>query len=416
MKTKLMVCSDVIHAGTGFSEELRNVLFRLVQTGEYEVYWIGLQHIGYDMNYSDLMWSDLRHTGATIKMVSGRGPPELYGIRGFKRNFHRFAPDLFLMMGDPQHFGPYVKAKEMVPYPLMAYTTLDGLPIHPSWREIFVGVNVTLAMTEWAMLEFQKAGIPTAGYIHHGVNWQWMVSNKIEKYKVRRSFEIPDDVTLFMSWDANQFRKRYDVLLECWKKFHPESKKALLFLYTDSDCFLGWKMEDLIEQIGVPRHTVLLPEDVYGRRKYFEQAEPMEFHRMICQMGDVYVSATGGEGFGKCPVEAFSLGMPAVITDYSACSEVCEKGSILVPTYEGDVGRFRYHDKIKKVQMGLVNQEKFVEALLRLYDNPEERKELGAQAREWAKTFDYDTQIIPGWLDILSRINPDVMLAEMILK
>jgi len=63
-----------------------------------------------------------------------------------------------------------------------------------------------------------------------------------------------------------------------------------------------------------------------------------------------------------------------------------------------------------------VNEEKFVEAMFRLYDNPDERKELGNQGREWAKTFDYDTEIIPAWLDILSRINPDVILAEEVLK
>jgi len=68
------------------------------------------------------------------------------------------------------------------------------------------------------------------------------------------------------------------------------------------------------------------------------------------------------------------------------------------------------------VDCGIVNQEKFVEAMTRLYDNPDEAKELGIQGRLWAKNFDYDTMIIPGWLNILGRINPDLILAEEVLK
>ena len=340
----------------------------------------------------------------------------MFGLRGFKRNFDKYAPDLTMVMGDPKHFAPYVDAKKTIPFPFMVYTTLDGIPIHPSWKETFARVDVSICMTEWALLEFQKAGIPMAGYIHHGVNWQWMVTNEVEKQKVRESYGISNDVTLFMNWDVNQYRKRQDALLRCWKAFKPESKKALLYLHTDFNCHLGWNIEELIEQYDIPRETILLPRDVYGYRKYFEQAEPIEFHKTIIQMADIYVSTTAGEGQGKCSQEALSFGVPVIITDYSACPEVCEKGSILVPTYEGRAGRYRPHDKIGAVDRGIVNEEKFVEAMFRLYDNPDERKELGNQGREWAKTFDYDTEIIPAWLDILSRINPDVILAEEVLK
>ena len=50
---KIMTCSDTIHAGTGFSEEMRHVFFRLVQTGKFQVYWVGLQHVGQEVNIYD---------------------------------------------------------------------------------------------------------------------------------------------------------------------------------------------------------------------------------------------------------------------------------------------------------------------------------------------------------------------------
>jgi len=419
MKTKIMLTTDWACAGTGFSEEMKHVMYRLAATGLYEIYWVGFNYVGHDLDLPDTVFPDIPHTGATIKMLSGVGPPMLYGLKGFQRNFNRFTPDLVFSIGDPKNFEPFVKEKEKgMPFPYITYTTLDGVPIPPRFNDIFRNINVKLSMTEWAMREYHKVGIQIGGHIHHGVNWQWFSTNEFQKTKTRRMFGIPDDTTLFISWDVNQFRKRQDALLSCWKAFKPESKNAKLFLYTDSDMAgsLGWNLENLIKQYDIPRETILLPEDVYGRRKFWEQAEPVEFHRMIASMGDIYVSTTSGEGFGKTLLESLSLGMPVIATDYSAIPEVCEKGSVLVPTYEGPAGRYRAQDQTRMVDCGIVNQEKFVEAMTRLYDNPDEAKELGIQGRLWAKNFDYDTMIIPGWLNILGRINPDLILAEEVLK
>jgi len=107
--------------------------------------------------------------------------------------------------------------------------------------------------------------------------------------------------------------------------------------------------------------------------------------------------------------------MPVIITDYAASSEVHQKGSILVPCYEGRHGRFRHQDKIRGVEAGIVNEEKFTEAMLYLYNNKEERLMLGKEARRWAREFDYDTKIIPQWINLFNSITPeDIMLKEMV--
>ena len=119
----------------------------------------------------------------------------------------------------------------------------------------------------------------------------------------------------------------------------------------------------------------------------------------------------------NCGLEAMSLRIPPIITDYAASSEVHQKGSILVPCYEGRQGRFRHQDRMRGVQAGIVNEEKFVEAMLYLYNNPEERMALGREGRRWAREFDYDTKIIPQWINLFNSISPeDVMLKEMVLE
>jgi glycosyltransferase involved in cell wall biosynthesis len=402
MKTKFMVTSDWTCAGTGFSEELRNIVYRLAQGGEYEIYWIGYNYLGYDIDLPDTVFPDLKHIGATVKCLSGTGPPQLYGLEGFKREYERYSPDFFMSLGDPNNFLPYIKYRHVTNdrFPYIGYSTLDGLPIHPSWSEIFKGLNVSIAMTEWALR---------------------FANNKMEKRKIRRHFGISDDTVLFIDWNTNQHRKRDDALLRCWKEFHPERKNAKLFLYKDSDMSgtLGWHLPALIEQLDVPRETIIFPEDLptpLGRRKFWERAEAPDFHKKIVQMGDVLVSCTSGEGFGKVFLEGLSLGMPVIVTKTAAVQEVCEKGAILISPYDGQAGKFRWPDRHRTVYGDVVNEERFVEAMLRMYDNPSEREELGAQGREWAKEFDYDTQIIPGWEYILGRIDPYAIMTEEMLR
>jgi glycosyltransferase involved in cell wall biosynthesis len=424
MKTKLMVVSDSIQAGTGYSEEMKNISLRLSQTGEYEITYVGYQHLGHPLKIEDTQFDDVPNRNGYVTMVSGTGPPEAYGAYGILRNYDDYTPDMVLAIGDPKNFEPLGVVKKQLGFPLIGYVTLDGTPVHPDFQEGFNSMNVPVTMTEWALDEYHKAGMfphSVGAFIHHGVDWNWLSPSKTLKKRYRNKylskFGVNDDTVIFIDWNSNQFRKRTDALLEMWRDFHPERKNAKLFLYCDWDMStgssaMGWNLETLIKQLDVPRHTVLSPRDVYGKNRFWEQANSPQFHKELCMLGDVYVSATSGEGFGKCFLEAMSLGIPPIYPEYAALTEVCKKGGIPIPLYKGQAGYYRGRDTERKVKAGIVNQELFIDAMTRLYDHKQEREELGKQARMWAKNFDYDDQIIPAWRDMLGRINPDVIMAE----
>lgn len=417
----IMGISDSPFSGTGFSEELRNIFYRLVQTGEFRISWYGLQHTGFPINVPDTIFPDLPHKGAMIKLLGTRGNPMSFGADNFLKHFLTENPEMVFFMGDPRNIVGYVDApyfwKEKYHFPLAMYCTLDGLPIHPSWLNILNKVNVLVAMTEWAQVEFVKIGLAPAA-IHHGIDWySWKPCNTETKTKLRKKYKIPVDATIFVNWDVNQHRKRMDALLRCWSNFKPENKNAKLLLYTQWEemGMMGFDINSLIEQYKIPRESIISPIDLQNSPKYVDCAETPEKLREIASLGDIFVSTTSGEGFGKCSLEALSLGIPVIITDYSACSEVCQKGSILIPTYEGRKGRFTYPSGIRGVESGLVDEEKFTEAMLELYYNVKERRELGMRAREWAKNFDYDGVIIPQWRNLFNLINPDeILLAELL--
>jgi len=413
----LMIISDSPFSGTGFSEELRHILYRLVQTGLFRISWYGLQYTGFPIYIPDSMFPDIPHTGATIKLLGTRGSASPYSLgadSNFVKHYFNENPEAVLFMGDPLTIEPYKRFKENLGFPLYMYVTLDGLPVNEKWLPLLNMVNVLITMTEWAQEEYVKVGLAPA-FIHHGLNWSWWRSpNEQIKSQLRNKYKIPEDDTVFISWDVNQHRKRMDSLLRCWSKFRPESKNAKLLLYTGWNMPQGYNLKRLIKQYKIPPETVISPEQLQENPKYVDCAETPERLREIAFLGDVYVSTTSGEGFGKCSLEAMGAGMPVIITDYAASSEVCAKGSILVPTYEGDAGRFRYPEYMRGVDLGIVNEEKFTEAMLELYGDAEERRKLGFIARDWARNFDYDKVIVPKWSSILNLVNPDeILLAEL---
>jgi len=411
MPFHLMWVTDGPFSGTGFCEESRHILFRLAQKG-FKISWLGLQHIGSKVVLKDEMFPDLPQEGASIQVLSNFGY-DPFGASGLLYWYPKEVPDLVMFMGDSNRTGAYGGVCSRIPFPFGIYVTLDGLPIHPIMvkdldSKLF---DFVVTMTQWAMLEYAKVGIQSVP-IHHGTNCEFWKPKEDEKLELRKKYHIPEGAMVYISWDVNQYRKRLDALLRCWKRFKPETKNAYLILNTDWKCELGWDLETLITQYNIPRKTILSPEQLTGFPKKIQVAEPISELREIAMLGDIYVTTSGGEGFGKCSKDAQACGMPVIATEYSAIPEVVEDGGVIVPI----TGTIRLHDKVKAVELGIVDESKFTEAMLDLYRHSAEREGLAKLALVSAARFNYDSQIIPIWEKFLNGINPDEVLAKKVLK
>lgn len=422
MKRHIMAIGDGPFSGTGFSEELRHVLFRLAQhKDKFDIHWQSLQHYGFPITISDTMFSDIPNRGGKIKLYGGTlGDLYQYGADIFPKNYREINPELVWFMGDPRNIKHYIPYKKQLGYPWLFYCTLDGTPIHPNWKEYLQFVNALVMMTEWAQDELIKAGFHP-GFIWHGLNWKWWGVKEEEKLHIRRQYNIDDDVCVFINWDVPQHRKRTDALLRCWKDFIKRGKgkrKAILILYSDWHMAgsLGWNIDGLIEQYNIPKDNIIGPIQLQGSPKYWHMAETIDQLKKIVSMGDILTCTNSGEGFGKTKLEGLGMGIPVIVTDYAANSEVCQKGSILVPCYEGRAGRFRMDDRRRSVEAGVVNEEKFVDAMEYLYEDENERRRLGREARRWSKNFDYDTAIVPQWVDLLENLDTDLIAAKELLN
>ena len=408
----IMCITDSDTSGTGFGEQMRHNMYRLVQNG-HEVSWLGLQYYGRPIFHYDHMFEDLPHKNAKVRMLGITGQSTMdYGASVFVKHFKDWTPDLVFLMGDPHMLEPYVQLKQKLGFPLLFYVTLDGTPLPPVWKQYLGLPNILVTMTNWPRQEYEKFGFPS-NTVPHGIPWMWWATSKEQREKAKEQYGIDKDTVIVANWDVNQHRKRLDALLRCWKKIKPQHLNAKLLLYTNWKVTrLGWDIEDLIKQYDVPRHTVLSPYDIEGQDKFWEgpAKTPSELKNVV-QIGDCYASTTSGEGFGVCLAEAQALGMPVVATDCSSIPEVVKTGFRIPVAY-----RYRGPDSMRGVEAALVDEDEFAEALYTLVANNGMREDMGLKARESIRCFDFDLFVTPLWLRLLDKVNPDLIFAQEVLN
>jgi glycosyltransferase involved in cell wall biosynthesis len=111
---------------------------------------------------------------------------------------------------------------------------------------------------------------------------------------------------------------------------------------------------------------------------------------------DVLLNPAMGEGFGLPVLEAQACGVPAIVTDFTAMSEVCGAG--------WKCGFDRVRTPMRSWQ-AWPNVEEIVESLEACYRlSEQERSELSARAREHAQQYDADRVLEEHWLPALEEV------------
>ena len=109
----------------------------------------------------------------------------------------------------------------------------------------------------------------------------------------------------------------------------------------------------------------------------------------LFQSCDVHIMATGGEGFGIPSAEAMACGKPIILPDNSTGPELVGYG----PQRRGWIAKSSTHITGPQwgVNMTLVDIEDLAWKMRTAYEQDEERKEFGENARKFAeKNFNWD--------------------------
>jgi len=368
--------SDSPTAFTGFGTATREILGRLARRPGFQVASIGWGYDGWPYDRSQIPYD----------IYPSRGQP--FGKDAAARAIAEMHPDVLVSFGDLWMIDWIRELPRDAGCRSLIYFPIDGEPFPRAWREVVHTADVAVAYSRYGQRVTAEAcpGVEVE-MIYHGVD-RSVFRPLPDRDAVRRRHRL--DGKLVVGCVArNQPRKMFPILLKAFSRFCRERDDAMLYLHTDPHD-IGWDILDLVRRYGLSDRTCIT------RQASVDRGVPPEILNEIYNLFDVFALPTAAEGFGLPIVEAMAAGVPVVVTDYSACTELVEgRGELLAVQRLLTIGRYN-------LEQALVGEDDLVRKLTLLYDDPELRHRHRHAGLEFTKQLDWDL-LADQWVELLYR-------------
>lgn len=275
------------------------------------------------------------------------------------------------------------------------YAPVDHEPIPDQVLDRLRRAYHPLAYSQHAAREFTKAGLDHH-YIPHGVETKiYKPYDKGGKLQMKQWLGLDPDTFLIGAIGANKgwpSRKGYPELLEAFSIFHGKRPDARLFIHAEfiSAAHGGLRLPELARLYGVSDHVHISTQ--YLRTIGLTPRDMCQVYNAF----DVFCLPSMGEGFGIPIIEAQACGVPVIVTDWTACTELCGAG-LAVPI-------------AKKIPTPLMSFQAYadvgalvaaMEAIYQAWKDQAAYDRLRTAAREFAMKYDWDLLVREQWFPFI---------------
>lgn len=308
-------------------------------------------------------------------------------------------PDKVLVISDVSGFLNHIgrHAETWQKAEVYHYCPIEGDNLTPAWRTLWTQFS-PVAMSDYGARVIGEHLGRSVPRIYHGVDTETFhpaspgkpirfdgsVMRSQDDCKAKFGLE---GRKVLLRADRNVVRKNYDALFSA---FVPIAQAD-----PDVDLVLHCRPLDP-EGIDLWQEMFRLPEDLRGRVKFTGAHDtfkglPIEGLNALYNAADIYVSTTGGEGFGLTLAESLAAGTPVVSTGWAAEVEVIGPGGILIPPLHDSYGDPVRHHSGFGMDWAVPDPKAFVKPVLRLLANPKARRDLGDAGRlHVQRSFSWD--------------------------
>ncbi len=259
----------------------------------------------------------------------------------------------------------------------------------------------TIAMSDFNVDVF-RANLPSKIPVHKILYpFQFTARTIQPRDVVREKHGIGrDDFVVFFNFDyaSSYYRKNPEGLVKAFALAFAGVPGTVLLLKTmraQKRRVLSERLMEYARECGIEKQIVCVDD-------YIPQDELVG----LTAAADVYCSLHRGEGFGIGIAEAMHLCIPAVVTDYSSTREFCNAAnSIPVPYTLVDVKKEQIDvDAYKSVKKWAEpDVQAAANALRKLYENPQFRRELGERAKAFIDDYFSDANFKKSICAFLNR-------------
>lgn len=310
-------------------------------------------------------------------------------------------PDSVLVIADMSGLLGYIdKITPDSPWlklPVYHYCPIEGDNLPLAWREVWK-LFQPVAMSKYGgKVIGDLIGRPVP-ILYHGVDTErfhpasvgdpirWDGKRLSNKAACKAAFGLDPNRNIILRSDRHVERKFYDRFVTAMVAVADASPQTDILIHC----------RPIDEGMDLYAELVRVPERLQAQFKLTNAHDtfrglPTEGLVALINAADLYVSTTGGEGFGLNLAESLACEVPVVVTDWAAEGEVVAEGGILVPPLHDAYGDpVRYHSKYG-MDWAVPDPKGFVEPVLSLLNRPARRRALGAAGRSHVqRSFSWD--------------------------
>jgi len=355
-KTKILLCNDASFLDTGYGIYGKEILSRLHKNEEYEVAELGCFVDHLNTRIKDIPWrfyanavpvNDERYNTYKSNNLNQ------FGLWRFNRVLADFNPDIVFDVRDYwmsayQETSPYRRFYNWVIMP-----TVDSAPQRIDWKITFKNSDLVVPYTQWAKdTLIQECG--------DTINLFPQIANAGVDYNIFKPIYNKDEhktkylgtnkINVIGTVMRNQKRKLLADLILVLNEFikNPSnSTNTVLYLHTSYPEEAGWDIPSLLLEYGVADRVYFtylckscnsfFPSKFNGittkctscgsyNARFTSTTNSVSTSQLseIYNLFDVYLQYAICEGFGIPQIEAASCGIPIMVVDYSAMSEIAD--------------------------------------------------------------------------------------------
>ena len=305
------------------------------------------------------------------------GGPEHPALNGMVEWPKRLPIDMIVTLIDawviPEE---YLEELKMMGVKWCPYAPVDHDPIPQDVESKLRYADYTLAMSPFALREFERVDLPNPRYLPHGIDTKIFYPRPQHKeiFQARNKF-----VAGMIASNVEPIgRKNFRYAFDAWGRFNEKHEDVRLYIHCDPTRQSGGlDLMQMAEQRGFMPYS----PDMWQLQANLPPEKMAEIYSTL----DVLLMPSGGEGFGVPLIEAQACGVPVITTDFTAPADLVGAGWLIpvVGTQSTPMNSY----------WGIPDTDAIVDALEEAYDlwkAEKLRKTMREKAVEFAADFDFD--------------------------
>ena len=385
MKNVLFV-TDGLFTPSGFGMVVKNLIRELKE--DYNIAMVSWQHVG----------GVMEHDGIKIYPIDKHqfGKDAVpYAIKDFK-------PDVVITLGDYWMLN-YMAEDDMKS--LMEknsikwiwYLPIDSDIVPIQFEDVITKPDVLVAMSKHGSEVLTKLDVKHV-YIPHGTRTD-LYKRLDNRNELRKEYGYEGKFVIGCV-ARNQPRKMLPRLIKAFSIFAKDKDDVVIHFHNDL-----LDPGNIIRDYNKNAYSILgqaicvykVEEKVKFTKNMKSFVVGLDEDKLpgIYNLFDIHAIPTSGEGFGLPILESMACGIPNVLTDFTTAKEFIgnDNQGIRVPIKTMMFGGYGTHH-------ALIDEEKMAEAFEELYKNKSTRADMGSNARELAKQYDW-TIVAKKWRELI---------------